>query len=357
MAAHAPVERIHALDGLRGVLALFVVVYHLLSPLPVLQPLVDRWLPLLHQGWYAVDVFFVMSGFVMLHVYGRQFSAAMTLRQFGRFMWARFARLYPVHLCAMLATLMLMLPALSARWPELFSFSGRYSLGAFGASLLLAQSPWLPYRSWNYPAWSISAEWHAYLVFPLLMLALRRLDWRRALWLVAAGVLLPLLAYLYGGGEEQYPTNGVPVLLRVLPLFAAGMALYLVWQRVRRLPSTLAALAVLGTPACLWWAPAAPYAVLLVPLAALFGTAPMLWLGKISYSLYMTHALVEAFGLGVATRALARRGWQPGPEAAVVLLLLALGGALALGWMTWKWVEVPGRNFLIRHLSPTPQKT
>jgi peptidoglycan/LPS O-acetylase OafA/YrhL len=360
---HLPVERIHELDGLRGMLALFVVVYHLLGPLTGLTPVLAIWMPVLLQGWYAVDVFFLMSGFVMMYVYGKQFHGPYNWGAFRAFMWARGARLYPVHLFALFATLLLLLPMFLKGAAEFFTISGRYSLGAFVSSLLMLQSPWLDYRSWNYPAWSISAEWHAYLIFPLLVPLLHKLNWRPALAVVAAGVVIPLLVYLQGVGPDRYPSNGLPVLLRVLPLFIAGMAMYRIWPQVRRVGDGWALLAVIGTLLCLWFEQCGPLAVLLVPLLVLatlrqrwlrgcFSSAPLLWLGKVSYSLYMTHALVEG-ATSFALRLLARHqgaGWAPSATLSAAVLLLDIGAALLLGWLTWKWIEVPGRNFLIRRL-------
>src|SRR4051812_19033532 len=105
-AAHpavAPADsRIHELDGLRGLLAVFVALYHLLAPFTELQSALRHSAPVFLEGWYAVDVFFVMSGFVMLHVYGKTFAHEVTARSVLRFMWARVVRLYPVHLFALL---------------------------------------------------------------------------------------------------------------------------------------------------------------------------------------------------------------------------------------------------------------
>lgn len=359
-------ERIHELDGLRGLLAVFVALYHLLAPFTGLEAWLRQHAPIFLQGWYAVDVFFVMSGFVMLHVYGRIFADEVTLPAFLRFMWARMVRLYPVHLFAMMVTLVLLAPMLTKHVGLFLAADGRYSLGTFVASLFMLQSPWVAERSWNYPAWSISAEWHAYLLFPLLVLALRKCGARMAVALIALGVVLPFVLYLPPYPLEQYPTNGVAVLFRVLPLFIAGMALHVVWRQVRRVPAVLAALVVGGTLALLCWPQASPAAVLLVPLLVLavlrtpwlkagLSRAPLLWLGKISYSLYMTHALVESFVLSVTVHHLQR--WFGADTAlglggALLLWLVGAGVSVLLGWATWKWVEVPARGFLTRYQSP-----
>lgn len=355
-------ERIHELDGLRGLLAVFVALYHLLSPFPQLQAALRGTAPIFLEGWYAVDVFFVMSGFVMLHVYGKTFADRIDLGSLLRFLWARVVRLYPVHLFALLATLLLLLPMLTA-YPQMFwSVDGRYSLGTLAGSLLMLQSPWVDYRSWNYPAWSISAEWHAYLFFPLLALLMRRCGGRLAGLLICLGVAVPLVLYLSPYQEEQYPTNGVAVLLRVLPLFVTGMALHRIWLSVRRVSAATAAVAVVGTLWLLCLPSLAPAAVVLVPLLVLsalraawlqrlLSSAPLLWLGKISYSLYMTHALVEGFVLSAGLRWWGRLSGAPVVlDVGGALLMWLAGAALAvvLGGLTWRWVEVPARTYLLR---------
>lgn len=351
-------NRIHQLDGLRGLLAVFVALYHLQASFPALQPFLLIQAPIFLQGWYAVDVFFVMSGFVMLHVYGKTFANGVTLPLFLRFMWARVVRLYPVHLFALLVTLVLLLPMLIPHRELFLAWSGRYSLGAFLASLFMLQSPWVDYRSWNYPAWSISAEWHAYVVFPLLVLMMRKCSVWMSWLLIGLGVAVPLLLYLPPYEVEQYPTNGLEVLFRVLPLFIVGIALHAIWSRVRRVPAALGLLTVLATLVLLCFSSVAPFAVLLVPLLVLsvlrtpwlerqLSSAPLLWLGKISYSLYMTHALVQSFVLSVTVHHL--QHWL-GPEftlgvgTSLCMWLAGAGLAVVLGWATWKWVEVPARR-------------
>ncbi|MES2741016.1 MAG: acyltransferase [Pseudomonadota bacterium] len=361
-AAHG-VARLHELDGLRGLLALFVVGFHLAGPLAALREAMGVWAPFMLEGWYAVDVFFLMSGFVMMHVYGDSFAGALNWGAWRRFMQARVARLYPVHLAA-LAVLFVCVLQFMLKSPELAADGGRYSVRALLASLFMLHSPWIDYRSWNYPAWSISAEWHAYLLFPLLVPLVRKLGGATALLWLAFAVLVPLGLYLQHLLPDPYPTNGLVVLLRVLPLFSGGMVLYRLRARGNWMSGPLAVLATLGTLACLCSPVAAPYAVLLTPLLVLavledrlvrglFRAAPLLWLGKISYSLYMTHALVEIFLMRLASKAVQRSAdpallEQVGP--AMLLWLASLGAALLLGWLTWRAIEGPGRVLLVRWL-------
>ena len=359
-AAHGA-ARLHELDGLRGLLALFVVGYHLAGPLAALRAAMGVWTPFMLEGWYAVDVFFLMSGFVMMHVYGDSFAGAWNWRAWRRFMQARVARLYPVHLAA-LAVLFVCVLQYMLKAPELAADGGRYSVRALLASLFMLHSPWIGYRSWNYPAWSISAEWHAYLLFPLLVPLVRKLSGVAALLWLTLAVLIPLGLYLQHLLPDPYPTNGLVVLARVLPLFTGGMALYVLRGKGDWMSGPLALLATLGTVACLCSPAVAPYSVLLTPLLVLavlenrvvrglFRSGPLVWLGKISYSLYMTHALVEIFLMRLAAKAVERYAdpallRQVGP--ALLLWLASLGAALLLGWLTWRWIEGPGRVLFVR---------
>jgi len=194
------------------------------------------------------------------------------------------------------------------------------------------------------------------------VLLLRKCSMRLSWGLIGIGAVIPLLLYLSPYEVDQYPTNGAVVLMRVLPLFVVGMALHLVWSHLRHLPAALAAAVVVATLVLLSIPAAAPYAVLLVPLLVLsalctpwlqrwLSRASLLWLGKISYSLYMTHALV-ALLLSVGLRHLHR--WQGadfllGVAASLLIWLMGALLSLGVGWATWKWVEVPGRSYLMRY--------
>ncbi|MCA1322653.1 acyltransferase family protein [Herbaspirillum sp. alder98] len=351
--------RIHELDGLRGLLALMVVCYHLYGSLQSVRDLLHDKLVILTQAWYAVDVFFLMSGFVMMHVYGRTFSEGAGVKSFFKFMWARVARLYPVHVFAMTAMLLIMLPVLY-REPELYAWQGRYSLGAYFGSLLMLHGPWMDYRSWNYPAWSISAEWHAYLLFPLMVPLVARIGRVGAVLAVIACTLIPLALYLQNLQPDQYPTNGVLVLLRVFPLFLAGTLMYRIGAANWFSSGFAAALLVLATVVALSHEQWAPWAVLLAPAMVLSALSQnwfqsvlrrplLLFFGKISYSMYMTHALVETMIVLICR--VARRYFQLDIAADINLAfpLWASGIVLAVvvGYFVWRWVEEPARKWVM----------
>ena len=133
---------ISALTSLRGVAALTVLIFHVIPGF---------------RGYLAVDLFFLLSGFVLTHVYH---EIELTWQSYFSFSKARLARIYPVHLMM----LVVLLPMLDTR-PD-------FSSGGLLSSLLFMQSPWHSI-CWNYASWSISAEWHSYLLFPILILNYR----------------------------------------------------------------------------------------------------------------------------------------------------------------------------------------
>ena len=355
--------RLHELDGLRGLLALYVAVYHLAAPLS--QPgMALAWLhPLLEPAWFAVDMFFVMSGFVMAHVHGAEFGAGYGSPALRRFFVARVARLYPVHLFALVVMAIGILPFVLHK-PEFTSPDGRFAWTAGLASLLMLHGPWIAQRTWNYPAWSVSAEMHAYLVFPLLVPLIGRLRNAGAVALAAACTLVPFAVYQFGLAGETHPTNGWIVLARVVPLFAVGMAVYRFRSAAAMRSTAVACVAFVLVPVLLLIPASSALAVLLAPILLLstlghpgvrgvLSRPGFVWLGAISYSLYMTHALVEMFGVNIAVRRFAR-SWHidlvASPLASAALLLAAVGVAVLVGAATWRWIEVPGRRLVLRWL-------
>ncbi|MFN7619336.1 MAG: acyltransferase family protein, partial [bacterium] len=211
------------LTGVRFFLALGVVLFHY-----QLQWTLPGDGGLLNRARLAVDVFFILSGFILTHVY-LQGDGALNYR---RFLAARFARIYPAHLFILLAMLGLVLaaPILGVGLEP-----GRFNPTDFAGSLLLVQA-WFPRETlalWNGPAWSLSAEWFAYLAFPAyaaLALRLRNRPW----------VIISLAVIAFVALDAVYRAQFGPVLpraedsmgiLRIVPEFLYGIGLYYLGQR------------------------------------------------------------------------------------------------------------------------------
>ncbi|MDR0794253.1 MAG: acyltransferase [Chitinophagaceae bacterium] len=158
------VEYLSNLTPLRGVAAILVAVFHF-------EMAVCRFVPAAQTNFFEkcyimVDLFFVMSGFIIMHVYGNTFKDSLQKTSLRRFFVARFARIYPLHLAVMLLLLALVF-LIIPKWsnpPVIFEqhsdiLPSIFLLHSFGLTKIYC---------WNIPSWSISAECAAYVLFPLL---------------------------------------------------------------------------------------------------------------------------------------------------------------------------------------------
>ena len=158
------------LTPLRGFAAMAVVIFHFNEI--VVQFVSQEQSMLLRKCYLMVDLFFIMSGFIMLHVYGESFSKSLSGKNFGTFIKARFARLYPLHLFTLLAAIILFYLSTAPVDAVLARINNPM---AIPTNLLMLHSCGIhDIFTWNVPSWSISAEWWAYMVFPLLALLLSK---------------------------------------------------------------------------------------------------------------------------------------------------------------------------------------
>ena len=154
------------LTPLRGIAAILVVIFHFEIVLVLfLQRDVSR---LFSKCYLMVDLFFIMSGFIIYHVYGEYFKHNIHTKTFNKYIRARLARVYPLHIFTLILTIILVV-SWHFKWDEFFNPH------AIPTHVLMLQSFGLhSIYTWNVPAWSISAEFAAYLIFPLLAFMLYR---------------------------------------------------------------------------------------------------------------------------------------------------------------------------------------
>ena len=245
-------RQLPSLTPLRGIAALWVVLYHYCGTAQFFPNLdITPHSYLISKGYLAVDMFFVLSGFVMAHVYRRAFSEGVGEHYRG-FLVARIARLYPLHvfilsLFVVTATASQFLTGLATGWFESIPLTGPRSWGAIIANIFMLQGLAAGQLSWNYPAWSISVEFIAYLAFPLALPAIARAP--KAVRLVIAALLFAVLAWLVAltkGDLDQW--DGPITLMRCMPEFLLGTLLYFAFCDYGErfwLSSDLAVLAIL----------------------------------------------------------------------------------------------------------------
>jgi peptidoglycan/LPS O-acetylase OafA/YrhL len=362
------VEQLGSLTPLRGIAALWVVLFHFCWRFPAIHP--DRYTGAVYKGYLAVDLFFVLSGFVITHVYKESFARRVTAGRYRDFLKARVARIYPLHLAMLLVFVGTAIVERAATYAikgsvEPIPLVGEQSLSGLLANLLMLQGLWARELSWNDPAWSISLEFLAYLLFPLLFPFL----WRAGpiAKTALAALLLAVLGWLaYRTDDNFNQWNGTYAILRCLPEFLAGSLLYSGYQS-GFFASVLAAdaallLIILLLGVLLHIAAPDLGIIVLFPLlilaavrnrgqlARLLNSAPFRWLGNVSYSLYLLHWFV-LFVVMETVRLSPDIDLGKLPLKTSLLLLTAMiGVSLGLATLSYRFIEVTGRRWLRERL-------
>lgn len=365
---------IRALTGLRIVAALWVVLFHFRPLLAEAAPYrAEALAPVLDTGAQGVDLFFILSGFVLTWNYldrmGERWSARATLR----FLWLRLARVWPVYLVTLhLAAVWIIFTLNVGNTPS--PDAENLTAVSYLRQLLLVQLWFEPYfdrTSWDGPAWSISAEWLAYLLFGLLILVVFRLARvtraRGLLWLALAASLPPLLL-LVATGEFYTPWSWLP---RIVMQFTAGALACAAVRKLRLTPRTrtgadaLSVLLVAVIVGALYWLDAHPIAtipdarglvdVLFVPLVVtltvgtgvltrLLSTRLLVYGGQISFALYMVHEIVHTAWDWFA----AEHQVVLNPAGGKLVVVGTIGVSVAAAALLYHLVEEPARRWMRR---------
>ncbi len=376
----APGGELRALTGLRIVAALWVVAFHFhFTELPGVTDVSALLGPLITEGALGVDLFFVLSGFVIAHTYLDKLGPRWRPRATARFVWARAGRMWPAYLLVFhLFGIWLLVRATYGSGTDIAfqAVQPELSWGRWLQQLVMVQMwdrPFLDGASWVGPTWSISAEWLAYLLFPLTALVFFRLR-RLPAAVLGFGALLamsPMVASFLVVGTPYYPFSW---LVRVLCGFSAGVLTLLAVRRmsgtarVRRVSSATATLAGLGIVGGLLAADVAGaglvgvltllFPVLVGALALAdrgpvrwLGSAPMVHGGRMSYALYLVHIpMFEILWLALQNGAGGRFGGLlvPGSVSAHVAALIVLVATLPAAHLLYAFVEQPARGWMRR---------
>ena len=229
---------IKALTGLRIVAALWVVFFHFRPLLWEASPrLRDELAPLLNAGAQGVDLFFILSGFVLTWNYLDRMGPSFKVKPTLHFLWLRLSRVWPVYLVTLhLAALWIIFTLHVGDVPS--PDAAKLTAISYVRQVFLVQlwfEPFFDGTSWDGPAWSISAEWLAYLLFGALVLVIfrmTRVTRARSLLMLAFVASLPPTILLLGSGVFYTPWSWLP---RIVAQFLAGA---LACAAVRRLRLT-----------------------------------------------------------------------------------------------------------------------
>jgi peptidoglycan/LPS O-acetylase OafA/YrhL len=365
---------IKALTGLRIVAALWVVLFHFRPMLTDASPdFRENLAPVLNTGAQGVDLFFILSGFVLTWNYLDRMGGDWSTRATVHFLWLRLARVWPVYLLTMHLAALIVILSLHVGHVPLPEVRDLTAI-SYVRQVLLVQlwfEPFFDNTSWDGPAWSISAEWLAYLLFGLIVLVVLRLERTtraRSLMVLSVVACLPPVVLLLASGYFYTPWSWLP---RIVTQFIAGALACAAVRRLRlstrarHVAGYLSLLLVVAMVGILYWFDAHPISgvvdsggvvdVLFVPLvitlAIGLGSLPwvlstrfMVYGGEISFCLYMVHELVHTtWGWAVLQFELTPQD-NPWKWNVIALIVIALG----LSSLMYHFVEEPARRWMRR---------
>jgi peptidoglycan/LPS O-acetylase OafA/YrhL len=360
---------IKALTGLRGMAAILVVAYHFFPTANISETWVKYTIG---RGYIWVDLFFVLSGYVMALNYGKMFTGGFSRAAFAEFLVRRIARIYPLYIVLLGAQLIYTVIVYgsfhqSIAWPAVTVGNPVHDIPA---NILLVQSLAVS-PSILGQAWSISTELAAYLAFPALVALVFCNDRRliTATALVAVTLLVGVVvinmqdgAY-HSGSLDAYDGTRITPLMRCLGEFLCGMLTFRL-NTMHRLVTvasydsvsfmTLAVLIVMLVTGAPDLAVAAMFPALVLCLsqnsglfAAVFSNVLMYGLGIISYAMYLLHPLLQQPRERTEHMMAA---YFPHDVAVALSMLLATVILLLISVASYNGIEVPGRR-AVRRLS------
>lgn len=334
------------LDGLRGVAALVIVIFHFMEII-----ITDFTKNFIAHGFLAVDFFFCLSGFVVAYAYDdRLFKMSL-----GTFFKQRLRRLHPlVILGAVLGLLAFLFTPFS---DAASGYSLLQIVSLFLASVLLIPYPVMEDRYFNLfglnaPAWSLFWEYVANVFYALILVRFRR-DWLAILAVISAVGIVYIVktsgSLLGGWNGETFWHGGV----RVAFSFLAGMCIFR-YQLIIKNNLGFAGLSLLLVVAFLLpyneaynWITESFIVLIYFPLLIALGAGSSLspqhenickLSGNISYPLYMTHYFAMwSFGSYYS---------QEKPEGGTLLAVVAgvLVLQLLVAYLAMKYYDAPVRK-------------
>jgi len=333
---------------------LIVMLYHFFHHDAYFQAYVPR---LITRGYLGVDVFFVLSGFVLALNYAHHFKSDISFARCKDFIIKRIARIYPLYI---VITILFSLK-------YMYNFSGQelnnYKLDDFAACALMIQSWGFGFNSVAGATWSLSTEFFAYLVFPVLILFV---GFARPIYAVAMVGVCTIFLYLVvssnlgvSGPLDVVSSSSVTPILRCLAGFCLGLVAYRLTQMDVSIVKWLSSPALIGgliialLVAVYFDAHDLIVFALFPPIVLglyydssiarlIFANRVVFHLGVVSYSLYLIHP----FFAPVKTH-LGPLVQQYVGEAGH---FLTLGLVILLSWgfacLLYRLIEVPGRRYL-----------
>ncbi len=367
------------LTSLRGIAAILVAVLHFHFFLS--SVLVNRGPSIIDKFYLMVDLFFILSGFIMCYVYEHFFETGIDKTKYRKFLIARIARIYPLHLLTLAAEIVLFLViCLNGKFELLPPFQQHiYRLDAIPVQLLFLQTVGIyNFDTWNAPAWSLSAEWWAYVLFPFLFFAFRKLGYEKWIFGMLMAVLgwlsiefllsanEPFMDFPLNPDKRTLDVNWHFGTLRGIVGFVAGMVTWQLYKnnKLRGILDNFASfLAIVGlcfvSMYFMWYDTVTVVLFTLLILCSAYGGKFVdgfySWkllekLGQWSFSIYIWHMViinaVRIYYFMDNTEPVKRlvRPWENTPGLPSLLLFLLI--TCLVGWASYTFIETPTRRWI-----------
>jgi peptidoglycan/LPS O-acetylase OafA/YrhL len=344
------------LTGIRGLAALWVFGLHYNEYFVGLFPGISILNFVFDNGGFGVDLFFCLSGFILGHVYFEELNFEDKGIRVKHYLYKRFARLYPLYFVTLTVASIFYLIALLTGHEFHNQSSTDLSLAAFIQNLLGVQT-WFGMNSLNVPAWSVSAEFAAYLAFPFLVLLLRRRD-KGLKSLSFMLLILSTCIYEFSLQQEMLLNHQI---LQVLTQFIMGLCVYRLvkdlkvaerkCKLLRNFVTSVILLSLFFVESKIVLSAVIPILLLILISLNYFHNIPgkglsrksLLALGSWSYSLYMTHALLKNILSGLG---LPYYDANLGTKCFELILLLTV--PIFTAFIATKYLENPARRYLLK---------
>lgn len=360
-------EKLLYLESIRGIAAIIVALLH--ARFILNSPLTENRLVL--QGDLMVDLFFVLSGFVISYNYYNKISSTTNLLVFQI---RRFLRLYPLHLVTLFVFIVIeFIQWIYEQKTGVLGTGGAFeknNLRAFINNIFLTQSLFENSPTFNGPSWSISTEFYTYLIFGTTILTLKK-DHSRRLFFLATIILSGLILYTFDASGN---TTGLAIVRCIYSYFIGcftwGIAKDINLNFKAIITNTLFILVFISLfineviPLQIY--PLLFSAVILSLYKSQDGLikktlskSKLVFFGTISYGIYMWNSAVWLF-VTLSLKHIFRINQIPSANnmfyldmnayIGILTQLTGLSVIIVLSWISYKFIEVPINDY--RHKIP-----
>ena len=348
-------KEIKSLTGIRGLAAIYVIIYHWNAEIfQKKQLVINHFLSVfVNHGYLSVDLFFVLSGFVLSLSSSARFGDHVSRDDYKSFMYKRFSRIFPLYICITILYFLL------------FHLGSIANLIA-NFTLLQGITPYLN-ASIIPPGWSLTNEWITYLFFPFLFCFIWKM--RRNAWVLILASLLLLITIsivrspvfnwmnystlkdIHGFNPIISFTRGPASLLRAIAAYLLGIFAYLRYKKNKE-RSVFLKFLILPLFVLCFFDKSDILIILLMPFLVLYiternilsrflSTKVIYFLGLISYSLYVNHYLFIKTYSKISNMA--------GVDNGIFSFCYVLIGTLVFSTITYYIIEKPAMRFLKRN--------